>query len=204
MNFKNKFNVTTKKFYMVLDTDEIKEGELLFIYNGSINDYLHESLVSYAGKAIKTINRTINEKLEILSSTNNDFAYRHDLMSIIARLTDTVNELSKYREYDLVGIYDKSSYDYKVVDYKKVEELAMKNIGYKFVEIPKELYIKLVTIENKTKNSYKNKCNKGLLQSAKKLFLNFFGWAVIFVFVFTPIYLGYSFANGAFDFLIKY
>lgn len=224
MNFKNKFNVTTNKFYMIFRMKEGEVGKFLFTHNGSISDYFADyidiPLVTYAGKAIKAVNRTINEKLERLSTLDENTRFLESSLKIeIAGLSNTVNKLSKYNEYDLVGIYEKDDYYYEVVDYKKVEELVMKDKEYKFVEISKEIYTKLAVIENKKKtqeynknkpkHAHSNKQDNRFIKSINKstssitdTFLDFFCLAVICAVVATLICLGYALAYAVLNFLI--
>lgn len=66
--------------------------------------------------------------------------------------------MKKYNYYDLVGVYQVDSV-YKVVDYKRVSELVQKECGYRLVEIPKPLYLKLSANENKISNNQKTTIN---------------------------------------------
>lgn len=161
MNFKNKFNATTKKFYIVLNADKGSEGEFLCLHNGSISDYFTDftglPLVMYAGKAIKAINRDIKKNINVIEQEKSAWWIERK-RSEIAGWSIAVNELSAYKPYDLIGIYGEGD-TFKIVDYKNIDTIVQSNLGYKFVEISKEIYIKLAAIENKISNNQKTTNN---------------------------------------------
>jgi hypothetical protein len=224
MNFNNKFKITTNRFYIVFHADEGKEGEFLCLHNGSISDFFIRAtnlpLVMYAGKAIKAVKRELDEKLE--RSTG----YSIFLKTNIISLSNTINELSKYSEYDLVGIYAKEyNFDYKIVNHRTVEEHVLKDKGYKFVEITKETYTKLASMENtqetrkenerkvkektigynenKPIHAHTDKQDNSLIK-AEKTFTSFITNGLLtFAVVAIPICLGSALASAVFEFLIK-
>lgn len=229
MSIKNKFDVTAQKFYLVFNDNDTTADKNIYseLFNGSISDYLgfkSYPMVMYAGKAKKHLQRTIDSAASIIEKP---FFSPDGDNKTIASCSVALNELKKYNYYDLVGVYQVDSV-YKVVDYKRVSELVQKECGYRLIEIPKELYIKLSVVKNirttreenkrkakeKTQEYNKNmsihahteKQDNIFVRAAKKFtsfitdaFLTFIGLAVMCAVVAIPICL----ASAAFEFLIK-
>ncbi|MDY4309945.1 hypothetical protein SOX05_08700 [Pseudomonas putida] len=162
MSIRNKFDITTKKFYLVFDDNDTTTDKDVYtdLLNGSISDYLgfkSHPMIMYAGKAIKHLQR----ELDASTSMTGDIFWNHDsFKKSIASCSVALNELKKYNYYDLVGVYQIGDI-YKVVDYKNVSELVQKESGYRLVEIPKELYIKLSAAKNKSESRTKQEIKTG-------------------------------------------
>lgn len=162
MSIRNKFDITKKKFYLVFNDNDTTTDKDVYtdLFNGSISDYLgfkSHPMVMYAGKAIKHLQR----ELDASTSMTEDLFWNHDgFKKSIASCSVALNELKKYNHYDLVGVYQIGDI-YKVVDYKNVSELVQKESGYRLVEIPKELYIKLSAAKNKSESRTKQEIKTG-------------------------------------------
>lgn len=174
MSIRKKFDITTKKFYLVFDDNKNTTDIDVYteLFNGSISDYLgfkSYPMVMYAGKAMKHLQRTIDLAASIIEEP---FFSPDGDKKTIASCSVALNELKKYNYYDLVGVYQIEDI-YKIVDYKHVSELVQKECGYRFVEIPKELYIKLSVVENiratREENKRKAKERKESLEEAEKV-----------------------------------
>lgn len=174
MSIRNKFDITTNKFYLVFDDNKNTTDKDVYteLFNGSISDYLgfkSYPMVMYAGKAMKHLQRTIDLAASIIEEP---FFSPDGDKKTIASCSVALNELKKYNYYDFVGVYQIEDI-YKIVDYKHVSELVQKECGYRFLEIPKELYIKLSVVENiranREENKRKAKEKKEFLEEAEKI-----------------------------------
>lgn len=174
MSIRKKFDITTKKFYLVFDDNKNTTDKDVYteLFNGSISDCLgfkSYPMVMYAGKAMKHLQRTIDLAA---SNIEEPFFSPDGDKKTIASCSVALNNLKKYNYYDLVGVYQVHSV-YKVVDYKRVSDLVQKECGYRFLEIPKELYIKLSVVENiranREENKRKAKEKKEFLEEAEKI-----------------------------------
>lgn len=156
MNFKNKFDETTKKYYLITTSC----GHYLTIYNGSKSDYFKKhsgvQLIIYAGKAVSTISLMLDKSRVALTAYKKDEnkPSRNDLMltyysNRITQCENAINELKTYQHYDLVGVcvdvihetmFSEEPTAFRIFDYKTAGAIVAETHELRFTEITRQQY----------------------------------------------------------------
>lgn len=172
MNFKNKFDETTSKYYII----ETNTGEYMFTHKGSKNDFFmtYDDMpcIAYVTKVratllhnIKTANSWIehykDEKNNILG--HSEELTRHYEGRIIQYKT-ALYKLKHRNAYEIIGIFEvvadikgspEECYKYTIVDYKHFSEIYEKIGESRFIEISKTKYDELEAESRKKLAEYR-------------------------------------------------